>query len=210
MRNMFLLNLTLEPPLDSRFVAFPARWVSLSPYCGQRAAHNGDSVRPRWASQSLRFHFHYSRLPRASNLFPDSHLFASLGMSSLWFQPPFPFHGMYPPLSPLVIPPFSQNLRSSADTILPQLKQLVTQGNILPTASTSSFPHLKENVKNDLKENGNENNTLNKWQMFLVESLLTASASSTNNSEPERTISTESCTKRPITVSPFPVSCYLI
>ena len=131
-------------------------------------------------------------------------------MSSLWFQPPFPFHGMYPPLSPLVIPPFSQNLHSTANNILPQLKQLVTQGNILPTASTSSFPHLNENTKNDLKENGNENNTLNKWQMFLVESLLTASATTNNNPEPERTISTESCIKRPITVSPFPVGSHFV
>lgn len=133
-------------------------------------------------------------------------------MSSMWFQPPFPFHGIYPPLSPLMIPPLNQNIYPSTNDILPQLKQLMNKSNTLPTASTSSFPHaIKENIKNDLKEDVNDKNVLNKWQMFLVESLLTASASSARSVDFERSLSTESCNpKSPATISPFSVCSFFV
>uniref|UniRef100_A0A914Z4R8 C2H2-type domain-containing protein n=1 Tax=Panagrolaimus superbus TaxID=310955 RepID=A0A914Z4R8_9BILA len=120
----------------------------------------------------------------------------------MWFSSAFPFGASYPPLPPLLISPFSQPLFPNNNLLLPQFKNFVNK-TLFPIASTSALK-TSENVEEmaDSPKNKKEStNTISKSQMFLVESLLTSVAAS---SETEKS-KTPSLASTPTSVSPFPL-----
>lgn len=126
-------------------------------------------------------------------------------MSSMWFSSAFPFGASYPPLTPLLISPFTQQLFPNNNLLLPQFKNFVNKA-LLPIASTSALKNSEnvEEVIPDVKNKKETSNTISKSQMFLVESLLTSVAAS---SEAEKSKS-PSVSSTP--TSPFPVSESLV
>uniref|UniRef100_A0A7E4V8X8 Protein ovo n=1 Tax=Panagrellus redivivus TaxID=6233 RepID=A0A7E4V8X8_PANRE len=121
-------------------------------------------------------------------------------MSSLWFPQGFPFGTLYPPLSPLLIPPFNQNLFPNP-ALLPQLQSLASKALVFKASTSGSSPS-NENEQTESKE------MLTKSQLFLVESLLTSVANSVKK-EPNEPIPTTPTpvnpTPTPPAASPFPM-----